>query len=342
MNSRRAFLAQLGALAAVVAACGSDDTTSAETTAPSTTAAPGTSTATTAATAAFPVTVEHFLGSTTIDAQPSRVVTLGDFTDLDTLVALGVTPVAFGFTDSWETGLTPWQRNAGIDEMTQFAAPGAEINLETVAGFSPDLILGMPAPAEDLQAQLTAIAPLVTLGWDSTWQDSLRIVGQATGRSARATELRGDVEAAISDAATKLGAYADQTIIIGSFYGDVLYVQGAQSPMTVLLTALGLTVKPGPDPVLTELSFEQVDQLAAADVLLSLATDVAATTTAEASPLWQQLPAVQAGKYTAVDATLSRAMADGFGALSYAWALPRVVDLITETASGRGTPLTAG
>ncbi len=49
---------------------------------------------------------------------------------------------------------------------------------------------------------------------------------------------------------------------------------------------------------------------------------------------------MQPGEYTAVDPTLSRAMADGFGALSYGWTLPRVVELITETASGRGTPLT--
>ena len=48
------------------------------------------------AAAAFPVTVTHALGSTTIESEPQRVVTVG-VTEQDTVLAVGVTPV--GVTD---------------------------------------------------------------------------------------------------------------------------------------------------------------------------------------------------------------------------------------------------
>ena len=43
--------------------------------------------------AAFPVTVEHAFGSTVVPAGPQRVVSAG-YTEQDTLLALGVVPVA--------------------------------------------------------------------------------------------------------------------------------------------------------------------------------------------------------------------------------------------------------
>jgi iron complex transport system substrate-binding protein len=339
--SRRSFLVQATGLVVVLAACGGDDSSSASTTVDAPSAATTTTTASTTAApsdpAAFPVTIDHVLGTTTLTAAPTRIVTLADFADLDNLVALGLTPVAYGYSNSWATGLNPWQESAGLGDVTHFDV-SVDLPVEQVATFAPDLILAMPYPAEEHYDALTAIAPVVGIAWDASWRDALHLVAAATGTSARADELQADVEAAIADAASQLTAYQGVTIMIGSYYGDVLYVQGAESPVTRLLTDLGLTVKPGPEPVLSELSLEQTDVLADADVLLSLATDPAATAEAEASPLWQQLPAVVAGRYTAIDPTLSRSIADGFNPLSYQWVLPRLVEVITETAEGRGTP----
>ncbi|MDP3890685.1 MAG: iron-siderophore ABC transporter substrate-binding protein, partial [Nocardioides sp.] len=41
---------------------------------------------------AYPVTIEHAFGSTTIEEEPTRVVTLG-WTDHDVVLSLGVVPV---------------------------------------------------------------------------------------------------------------------------------------------------------------------------------------------------------------------------------------------------------
>ncbi|MDO5730562.1 hypothetical protein [Corynebacterium sphenisci] len=55
---------------------------------------------------AFPVTIEHAFGETTIEEAPQRVVALGH-SDVDPLLALGVTPV---WVRAWTSeGPLPWQ-----------------------------------------------------------------------------------------------------------------------------------------------------------------------------------------------------------------------------------------
>jgi len=86
---------------ATVAACGGG-TQETDTTEPSTGAG--------AATDAFPITIAHSFGETTIPAEPQRVVTVGQ-TDQDAVLALGVAPVA---TTEWygeqPGALFPWAR----------------------------------------------------------------------------------------------------------------------------------------------------------------------------------------------------------------------------------------
>lgn len=293
-------------------------------------------------TAAFPVTIDHFIGTTTVETEPTRVLALTDFADLDNVVALGVTPVAFGFTDAWETGLTPWQLDAGIGELEQFAIIEGSPSVEAVASYEPDLIVAMPY-AEPIYDDLTLLAPTVVLSWSETWRDALALVGAAVGRTEQADALRADVEMAIADAAAEIAAavadVASLKVMVGSMYGEIVYVQGDESPVTQLLRELGLTVVAGPEPVLTELSLETLDLLEEADVLLSLATDPAGTAIAEASPLWQRLPAVAAGRYTAIEPVLSRGIGDGFNALSFDWVLSRITEIVIAAATGNGQPL---
>jgi len=97
--SRRTTLAALTAVTALtLTACGggSDEP-----------AAEGSSTA---ADGAFPVTIPNAFGETTIESEPQRVVVTG-YTDVDTVLALGVTPVAFQefstFPDATVPGLGP-------------------------------------------------------------------------------------------------------------------------------------------------------------------------------------------------------------------------------------------
>ncbi len=287
---------------------------------------------------AFPRTIEHVAGETEIDALPERIVVLDDYTDLDHLVALGVTPAAFGFTDAWETGLTPWQEEAGIGDLERLDATSA-ISIELVVAQQPDLILGMENPVADDFDALSEIAPTVGLAWNGEWRTDLRTVAAAVGREDRAEELIADVEEDIAALADELAPLADRTIMIGSMFGDVLYLQGDASPLVRLLRELGLTVTTTTEEALAELSLEEVGTLGEADILLSFATDPAATRSLQGQRLFQRLPAVEAGRYTALDNIDTRSLADGFGPLSHEHALGVLRDVLPATADGDGTPL---
>src|SRR5262245_4842552 len=95
MKLSRRFLAVLAVAGIALAACGSDEAADPPETAgetPGTTAATAAAPAATTAAAAFPVTIDHKYGSTTIPSEPQRVVSVG-FVDQDTILALGVKPV---------------------------------------------------------------------------------------------------------------------------------------------------------------------------------------------------------------------------------------------------------
>lgn len=114
MRARRAVALALVA-ALTLAACGSgdDDSDATEDT--------GTDSA---ADAAFPVTIEHKFGETTIEAEPERIVAVG-LTEQDALLALGVVPV----------GTTEW-----FGEHPGAIWPWAQDDLEALDGETPTVV----------------------------------------------------------------------------------------------------------------------------------------------------------------------------------------------------------
>src|SRR5688572_12810188 len=115
---------------------------------------------------AFPVTIEHAFGETTIEEEPERVATLG-WTDQDNALALGVVPVA-ATKLTWggnEKGSSDWF-DAELEEMGAEApvryddADGAPV--EEVAQAQPDLILAANSGITEAEyKKLSKIAPVV-------------------------------------------------------------------------------------------------------------------------------------------------------------------------------------
>src|SRR5437868_6144212 len=91
---------------------------------------------------AFPVTVTHKLGSTTVKAPAKRIVALGEV-DQDALLALGVHPVGMSeLTGIQPDGLTPWSAPKITGSKPKLLKAGeAGFNLEEIAELRPDLIL---------------------------------------------------------------------------------------------------------------------------------------------------------------------------------------------------------
>jgi len=182
----RKRLLPLLAFAIALAGCGADDET-------------GGSRAATGK--GFPVTIEHALGTTTIPAEPKRVVVVG-YTDHEPLLALGVKPVgAMDWFGAGTYGKWPWEREAwGGKPAAVVSNKSYEINFERVAAQRPDLILGLYAELKrgDYD-KLSKIAPTVAQAkgdpYTTPWRDMTRTAAKAVGRVEQGERLIRKTEA---------------------------------------------------------------------------------------------------------------------------------------------------
>ena len=284
MLDRRAFLLSTAALLAT-AACGGDG----ESTAQPSAAAP--------AGGDYPRTVEHELGSTTLEAAPRRVVAATDGGELCSLLALGVQPVGYGKrqdpTPTWLEGL--------VDGLDSYELSGGETNFERIAAWAPDLVLVQKgfATAETLP-RFTDIAPTVATSF-ADWRTNLRQVGQAVGLEAEATALEAEKDAAVAEARTRLpeGAAGLRLNAIAAFDDGSIYVLNEQSPAGKLAAALGLAPLPAQateGEVADLLSAEQLSTIDGDVLLLLHFGDGDGTPALQEKSVYQDLAAVKAGR----------------------------------------------
>lgn len=225
--------------------------------------------------AGFPVRITHKYGSTTIDERPTRVVTLGSI-DRDPVLALGVTPVAV--LKALDPTYFPWNENkVGSPPPTEL--PGmtekVDIDVEQVAAQSPDLILAQYSDlSKDLYDKLSRLAPTVAPAADTPpfgmpWQSMTRVVGKALGQSEQAERLVSGVERQLAEIKAAHPELVGKTITLAGDFGDgQVYITPATSTRYAALEALGLDPDvPGLDGV-KSLSFEQLDKLNGADVVI--------------------------------------------------------------------------
>lgn len=204
------------------------------------------------ATDAFPVTLEHKFGETTVDAEPQRVVVVG-LTEQDILLELGVTPIA---TTEWygeqPYAVWPWATDLLGDAEPTVLSQVDGLEYEKIAALKPDLIVGTNAGlTEETYDKLTEIAPTVTslpgsTQYFSSWQDQTRQVAAALGRSAAGDELIEGVETAYAEAAAAHPEFAGLTATFsqGTPYEGNLYVY-PDGLNTDFLTDLGFVITPG-------------------------------------------------------------------------------------------------
>jgi iron complex transport system substrate-binding protein len=220
-----------------LAACGSDEEP----------AATGGSAAASDASGAFPVTIEHKFGSTTIEKRPERVVVVG-LREQDALLALGVVPVA---TTEWfgkhPGAIFPWAKEAlGSGKVPAVLDNTDGIQLEKVAAQRPDLILGIYSglTKKDYDS-LSKLAPVIAqpkgqVDYGSSWQDEQLMTGKAVGQAEKAQELVDGAEQVIADAAAEHPEFKGKTAANVSDYQGI-FVYGPQDVRTRMLEALGFT-----------------------------------------------------------------------------------------------------
>ena len=132
--------------------------------------------------------VRHAAGETTVATDPQRIVVLsGD--QLDALCALGLQSRIVAA--AWADGSTGQPSYLGT-VVRDVPPAGTRTNpdMTAIEAANPDLILGSQALAPEAYGALTEIAPTVFTGAPGPgWQDTLRTVGEATGRAGAANQL---------------------------------------------------------------------------------------------------------------------------------------------------------
>jgi iron complex transport system substrate-binding protein len=133
-------------------------------------------------------TVRHAAGETDVHGDPQRIVVLsGD--QLDALCALGLQSrvVAAALPDG--SNSQPSYLGTVIHNVPA-AGTRSTPDLNAIKSANPDLILGSEALTPESYRALTAIAPTVFTGAPGpAWQDTLRTVGTAVGRTDEANRL---------------------------------------------------------------------------------------------------------------------------------------------------------
>jgi iron complex transport system substrate-binding protein len=292
-------LASLLLIAALLAAgCGGGDE-------PDRPAAPVT------ASSAFPVTIAHALGSTTIPAEPKRVVVVG-YTDHETLLALGVKPVgAMDWFGQGTYGKWPWERKAWGGKPAQIVSNKSyEIDFEKVAALHPDLILGTYADLKrDDYDKLSQIAPTVAQAkgdaYTTPWRDMARTIAKAVGRVAKGEKLIAGVDAqfAAFREAHPEAANQEALVVDAGQAPKSYYPFSSADPRGQFLAELGYKGSPAIDKLAghtfgTEVAKERVDLL---DVdRLFLLIDAPAKKRLDADALFNRLEVAKSGHVTAL------------------------------------------
>ncbi len=237
--SRRQLLAGLSALALAPAlvACADDSGSASDSAVPAHKTEPG----------AFPVTIEHKYGSTTLEKAPARVVCVG-LTEQDALLALGIVPVGvtkwFGEAPGY---IFPW----AVDRLGGAALPEVledtnGVEVEKIAALQPDLIIGQYAGLKKKDYELlSAIAPTVAQPGDyadygAPWDEMAMNIATAVGKPDQMQALVDDVKRQIADQAAAHPEFKGMTAAVVTGY-EGLFVYGPEDPRSRMLVDLGFT-----------------------------------------------------------------------------------------------------
>ncbi|WP_328752101.1 iron-siderophore ABC transporter substrate-binding protein [Streptomyces sp. NBC_00285] len=319
------------------AACGSDDDS--DTTAP----AAGAS-----ADSAFPVTLSHKYGSTTIKSEPKRIVTVG-LTDQDAVLALGKVPVG---TTEWLGGykgaIGPW----AADKLGSAAAPtvlkdtGTGPQTEKIAALRPDLILAVYGGLTKAQYDtLSKFAPVVAQpkeynDYGVPWQDQTEIIGKALGQETKAKELVSGVEGDFKKAAAEHPEFAGATGLMATPY-EGTFVFGSQDPRSRILTDLGFKLPADLDKVIGDkfganISKERTDLLNTDAIVWIVSDTTKDKATLRKDPLYADLKVAKEDREVFVKESSDYGNSVSFvSVLSLPYMLERLVPQLQAAVDGK-------
>lgn len=301
----------------------------------------------------FPVTIEQSAGNVTIPSAATRVVAL-DFPSADAAIALGVIPVGMQKITYVDGGVQSWTKEAlGSAPMPELFDQDNGFPFEQLAALDPDVFLATNTYplVEENWSQLNGIAPVVTHvdspGTDD-WQDGVRKIAKALGKTADGDRLISETEEAVAQAKEEHPEFLGKTASFFNYVpGDALYAISDNSDVSMrFLRELGFAGAPSSITELNDpasfgrapLSAEKYQELEADVILGTSATDPNALAELEDSDLFSRVPAVARGSYLSFGIGPATALAFP-SILSVRYTLSYLIeDLADAVKAGEGSP----
>ena len=287
---------------------------------------------------AFPVTIKHKFGETTIEKAPERIVAIG-YTEQDYLLALGVTPIAvrYWYGDA-PNAIFPWAVEAAKGATPEVLnMPYGTLNYEAILALKPDFISAVTSGiTQEEYDTLSKIAPVLPqtdeyINFGVPWQAATTLIGQAVGKSAEAEAIVDRVEGLFATVREENPAFVGKTVAVSymsepgkfGFYTD-------QDSRGRFFTDLGFVV---PQELVNiagtsfyaDISPEKIDLLDRDLIaILNLQFIQGGIEALEAEPLFKQLKAVKEKRVLYLETEVENAV--GFSSpLSLEFALEAVV-----------------
>ncbi|MCA0144021.1 iron-siderophore ABC transporter substrate-binding protein [Blastococcus sp. LR1] len=297
-----------------------------------------------------PVTIEHALGTTVIDAKPERVATV-QWANHEVPLALGVVPVgmaAANFGDDDGDGLLPWvkERLEELDAETPVLFDETDgIDFEAVADTNPDVILaGYSGLTQEDYDTLSEIAPVVAYPeapWATPWREMIEVNAKGMGMEAEGEELVADLEKQIDDT---VGEHPElegkNTMFLTHVDTTDLSVVSYYTPFdtrSAFFEDLGLATPASVEAAATDpeqfsgtISAEQIDTLDDVQIIVTYG-DQELVDALKADPLLSRMPAVANGSIVLLPDTPLGTAANPTP-LAISWVLEDYVSMLAEAA----------
>lgn len=299
-----------------------------------------------------PVTIEHALGTTTIEEEPERVATV-DFANQEVPLALGIVPVGMSkmtWGDDDGDGVQPWTEDKlkELDAKTPVLFDESDgYDFEAVAETDPDVILaGYSGMSEDDYDKLSKIAPVVAYPddpWATEWRDSIAINAKGLGMEVEGKELVKDLEKEITTAVDEHPELKDKTAmylthIDPSDLSEINFYSAADT-RSKYLEDLGMKIAPSVvkatkgNDFAGSMSGERVDELDDADIILTYGGPKLVKALKD-DPALSKLSAVKNDAVVNLDGEKPIGTAGNPSALSLPYLIEDYVELLADAAGG--------
>ncbi|MCK2026042.1 iron-siderophore ABC transporter substrate-binding protein [Microbacterium sp. SSW1-47] len=287
---------------------------------------------------AFPVTIEHAFGETTITEKPERVATVA-WANHEVPLALGIVPVGMSkatWGDDDDNGILPWVEEKldelGGDSPALFDETDG-IDYEAVADTEPDVILaaysGLTQEEYDTLSKIAPVVAYPEVQWGTSVDDMIEMNATALGLKDEGEALIDELHA---DADTALEAHSvlkDKKVLFAYFDPSDLSTIGyytAADTRPGYLHSLGLPFPAiveesvGSDKFNLEVSAEEAQKFDDVDVLVTYGDDTTLATL-QADPLLSKIPAIAEGRVAILPNATPIAASANPSPLSIPWGL---------------------